>query len=119
MDKKKKDPVPSSPSTVTQLPGPILEAKDGVPVVFSFESLPKLGNPFQPLIWVDAIQTLVRGDAGGVTLRLFSLLPEAAIEVGRLQMAENTLKMTMDILAKTLNYYPSPSTDSQQPSAEK
>jgi hypothetical protein len=103
MDKEK----PNKTDQV-QMPGQVLSAhKDQGQIPMSFDTMPKLGNPFQPIIWVDAMQLLLRPDSGGLaTIRMFSMLPEAAVEVTRIQIAAEMLKNAMNQWAAALDYYP-------------
>jgi len=62
------------------------------------------GSPPQ---WVDRMEIAVRGEVPVATLRFFSVCTPFIVEGARLQMSTDHLKQIVDVLCRTLTYYPS------------
>jgi len=68
--------------------------------------VPKLASSSLPTIWVDSMQMLVREAPPVVMLRFFTFTPEAAIEIARLQTPVTHIRQMIDVMARSINYYP-------------
>ncbi len=69
--------------------------------------LPKLQSVALPLIWVDKMEVAIRGDVPVATLRFYSVVGgEAVVEACRLQMSTAHLRAMVDVISKSIEYYP-------------
>ena len=73
------------------------------------DELPKESDPSIRLIWVDSMEVAVRGDVPVVTLRFYSALREKLAEACRVQTSTTHLRSILDVLCRSLDYYPSKS----------
>ncbi len=55
-----------------------------------------------PTLWADFVQAYYRKDEGLGTLRFYTLLPEGAIEVSRIQMSGKQMQRTVAMLSRLL-----------------
>ena len=69
--------------------------------------LPKEFNPRLQLIWVDRMEIAVRGDTPVATLRFYTAMVDHLSEVSRLQTSVTHIKAMIDVLCRTMEYYPS------------
>jgi hypothetical protein len=60
-----------------------------------------------PLHWIDSMRVTVREPAHLATLRFFSGLEEGHFEACRIQLPVDGLKNIVELLCRTLDYYPS------------
>jgi hypothetical protein len=72
----------------------------------SLASLPRVSNPVTSAVWVDAATLLMRGDIPVATMQLYHFMPEAAIEVVRVQTSKSNLIAMIDLFAKITGHYP-------------
>jgi hypothetical protein len=73
-------------------------------------TLPKESDPSLRLIWVDRMELLSRGDAPIGMLRFYSAIGnEKLTEAARLQTTHAHLRGIVDVLCRTLDYYPAKS----------
>ena len=68
--------------------------------------LRQLISPTVASIWVDNMQLLTRSDSDTATLRFNTLLPEASYEACRLQTPVAHVRRMIDVMCRTLDYYP-------------
>ena len=68
------------------------------------DDLPEVVDPSIPTVWVDRMQVLARAEVA--TLRFQTALPEARYEVCRVQTSLGHLRDIVDVLCRTLEYYP-------------
>ena len=69
--------------------------------------IPVTTNPNLSSVWVDAMNLFVRGDTPVAMLRFLALVPpNTIVEVGRIHTSIDHLKRTIDVLCKSLEYYP-------------
>jgi hypothetical protein len=63
-----------------------------------------------PSIWIDRMSLNLRADAGVAMIRFYTLLVDqegpSFIEACRIQTARDHLRSMVDVIAKSLNYYP-------------
>ena len=74
--------------------------------VLSFESLPKQFGPHLPTLAIDAVQMLTRAGRDSAILRFYTFLPEAAVEACRVQASKAALLDMINVLTKSMDYYP-------------
>lgn len=60
-----------------------------------------------PPHWVDHMELAVRADIPIATIRFYAICPPFIVESSRLQTSVDHLKKIVDVLSKSLNYYPS------------
>lgn len=113
----RKKPGKDQPTAPDITPPPAQQLPLGV-IQLSFETLPKVGNPALPVIWIDATTIAVRGDLPVAMLRFYALLPEAAVETLRMQTSIDHLRGLVDLIGKTIDYYPTRPIDVQKTSAQ-
>lgn len=91
---------------VPEVPQPPSPVPAMSPNSHSLDAITKLANPFQPIIWVDGFSVTTRIDVPVGLIRFYSALPDAAIEVARIQMSGDVLKLLIDSCAAATAYYP-------------
>lgn len=57
-------------------------------------------------VWVDRMQVFLRSDALGMVSFATLIPPERLVEVGRFQMSVAHLKDMVNVLCRSLDYYP-------------
>jgi len=70
--------------------------------------LPKLDNPNLPTLWCDIAAITARREASGhdlVLLRFYAMLPDARLEVARLQMTALQAKQLSTSIASLLDFH--------------
>lgn len=72
----------------------------------SLETLARVSNPVTPAIWVDTCTVAMRGDIPVAMIQFFHLLPEAAVEVARIQTSQDSIKAMINLFARLTDYYP-------------
>jgi len=95
MAKKRKTKAPSPDSGQTG------------PITVDVSKLPKIQRAELPLLWVDRMEVSLRGDTPVAMLRFYSVLGnEAILEACRIQTSAAHLRSMVDVLSKTVGYYP-------------
>lgn len=62
--------------------------------------------PTLPLVWSDFMMIALRADAPVATMRFYSFLGDHAVEASRIQVSTEHIKRMIDVLARTVKYYP-------------
>ncbi len=77
------------------------------PLAVDPSKLPRESDPSLKLVWVDRMETLLRGDAPLATLRFYTVIGnEKLAEACRLQTTVAHLRAIVDLLCRLLDYYP-------------
>ncbi len=75
------------------------------------DDLPQLPHLVPP-VWADRMELSVRGDAPLATLRFLAVvpspLPQSLVETGRIQLSHALLTSIVDLICKSIKYYPTP-----------
>jgi len=66
-------------------------------------------SPSLPTLWVDTTTLTARVD-GTATMRFYTVLREASVEACRIHTSVDHLKRIVDMLARSLEYYPTQAT---------
>lgn len=78
-----------------------------VKVSVNVQKLKREHDPSLQLTWVDLMEIHLRGDIDVATLRFYSAVGGTiAAEACRLQTSTTHLKAIVDVLCRTLDYYP-------------
>lgn len=82
--------------------------KSSMPVKAKIDvsTLPKESDPTLRLIWVDRMELSVRADTPVATMRYYSVLLDHLSEACRLQMSTVHLRSMVDVMCRSLDYYP-------------
>lgn len=68
--------------------------------------LPQESDSFLPVIWSDYMEIVGRGDIPITLLRFYAIVKDRLIEEARIQTSIIQLQKMIDVMCKTLNYYP-------------
>ena len=79
------------------------------PLTVDPASLPVEPYPNPPLVWVDRMEINVRLNPPLATLRFHSALPDRLSEVCRLQCSQDHLRRMVDVICRSIGYYPTKS----------
>jgi hypothetical protein len=75
-------------------------------------SVPRMDRPDLPTIWVDRMMINLRTEPDLATLRFYTFLMNldnaTTVEVSRLQTSVDHVRQIINVLARTINYYPTP-----------
>jgi hypothetical protein len=72
----------------------------------SLDTLPKVSDPYAKAEWVDSSSVLIRGENRIATLIFYYFMPDAAIEVCRLQTSKDHLIALINMLSQATGHYP-------------
>jgi hypothetical protein len=78
-----------------------------------------VNRPDLPTLWVDTMEMLSRSEPQVVLMRFFSIVPEALVEVARIQTPLVHVRRMIDVLCKSLNYYPTGEPEAGKSAGEK
>lgn len=63
-----------------------------------------------PTLAADSTEIMLRGGTDGVSsnaiVRFYSVMPDAAIELSRVQLSVDHIRAIVDLFAKSIDYYP-------------
>ncbi len=59
-------------------------------------------NEHAGAVWVDGARLMKRGDVPVVTIQFFHFMPEAAIEVARIQTSHKNVEAMIELFQRTL-----------------
>ncbi len=72
--------------------------------------IPTKMDPGIKTVWIDRMQIFMRSDLPIATISFSSLIPiDMLVEVGRFQTTASHLKGIVDVLCRTIDYYPTKS----------